>query len=59
MRRAVKDAAILAVWAQFDDEGVSTERLFQMVADTCDCDHGRIAAALRRKHEASSTGSEP
>lgn len=52
------DARINDAVERHDNGQISTERLFQMVADDCNVDHGRIASAMKRRWEKSKAGHE-
>lgn len=42
------DEKIAASWDLHNDDDTSTERLFAMVSDDCDCDAARITEAMVR-----------
>jgi hypothetical protein len=44
-RKPSKDY-ILSVYRALDEDGISTERLLQMVADTCQCEVSVVVDAL-------------
>lgn len=44
-----RDMAIVAAWDKFDVDGISTERLLQMVMDETGCEIDRVLRGLERE----------
>lgn len=49
IRMKQRDMAIVAAWDKFDVDGISTERLLQMVMDETGCEIDRVLRGLERE----------